>query len=139
MQLFSHMHAVTDTVTCMRRTDLQNSFSINPGTHTKYTALTKELSVAQINSLELRTPVSVSPLSEQLCDPLMDFNVWATIRPINATAKGHKENESMVIAAARVSAENDAKKSIISVSRSSSVQRCCEIGSQLTALLQTCC
>lgn len=33
MQLFSHMHAVTDTVTCMRRTDLQNSFSINPGTH----------------------------------------------------------------------------------------------------------
>ncbi|MCI4390858.1 hypothetical protein PGIGA_G00127770 [Pangasianodon gigas] len=69
MQLFSHMHAVTDTVTCMRRTDLQNSFSINP---------------------------------EQLCDPLMDFNVWATIRPINATAKGHKENESMVIAATRL-------------------------------------
>ncbi|XP_043079546.1 nicastrin [Puntigrus tetrazona] len=30
MQLFSHMHAVTDTVTCMRRTDLQNRFSINP-------------------------------------------------------------------------------------------------------------
>lgn len=35
MQLFSHMHAVTDTVTCMRRTDLQNRFSINPGTHTQ--------------------------------------------------------------------------------------------------------
>ncbi|KAM9439869.1 nicastrin [Clarias gariepinus] len=69
MQLFSHMHAVTDTVTCMRRTDLQNSFSINP---------------------------------EQLCDPLNDYNVWATIRPINATAKGHKENESMVIAATRL-------------------------------------
>ncbi|KAG7319806.1 hypothetical protein KOW79_016949 [Hemibagrus wyckioides] len=69
MQLFSHMHAVTDTVTCMRRTDLQNSFSINP---------------------------------EQLCDPLMDYNVWATIRPINATAKGHKQNESMVIAATRL-------------------------------------
>ncbi len=33
MQIFSHMHAVTDTVTCMRRTDLQNRFSINPGTH----------------------------------------------------------------------------------------------------------
>lgn len=49
--------------------------------------------------------VSVSPPSEQLCDPLMDFNVWATIRPINATAKGHKENESMVIAATRVSPE----------------------------------
>ncbi|KAA0719584.1 Nicastrin Precursor [Triplophysa tibetana] len=30
MQLFSHMHAVTDTVTCMRRTDLQNRFSVNP-------------------------------------------------------------------------------------------------------------
>ncbi|KAI5616512.1 nicastrin precursor, partial [Silurus asotus] len=69
MQLFSHMHAVTDTVTCMRRTDLQNSFSLNP---------------------------------EQLCDPLSDFNVWATIRPINATAMGHKKNESMVIAATRL-------------------------------------
>ncbi|TRY94117.1 hypothetical protein DNTS_031629 [Danionella cerebrum] len=30
MQLFSHMHAVVDTVTCMRRSDLQNQFSINP-------------------------------------------------------------------------------------------------------------
>ncbi|XP_026061189.1 nicastrin-like [Carassius auratus] len=30
MQLFSHMHAATDTVTCMRRTDLQNRFGINP-------------------------------------------------------------------------------------------------------------
>ncbi|XP_060725814.1 nicastrin [Tachysurus vachellii] len=69
MQLFSHMHAVTDTVTCMRRTDLQNSFSINP---------------------------------EQLCDPLVDYNVWATIRPINASTKGHKPNESMVIAATRL-------------------------------------
>ncbi|XP_027006391.2 nicastrin [Tachysurus fulvidraco] len=69
MQLFSHMHAVTDTVTCMRRTDLQNSFSINP---------------------------------EQLCDPLVDYNVWATIRPINASTKGHKQNESMVIAATRL-------------------------------------
>ncbi|XP_030043328.1 nicastrin isoform X2 [Microcaecilia unicolor] len=30
MQLFSHMHAVTDTVTCMRRNSLQTSFNINP-------------------------------------------------------------------------------------------------------------
>ncbi|KAM8920671.1 nicastrin [Pelodytes ibericus] len=30
MQLFSHMHAVTSTVTCMRRNSLQTSFSINP-------------------------------------------------------------------------------------------------------------
>lgn len=58
---------------------------------------------------------SVSPSSEQLCDPLNDYNVWATIRPINATAKGHKENESMVIAATRVSAEVDVEW-IISVS-----------------------
>lgn len=42
----------------------------------------------------------------------MDFNVWATIRPINATAKGHKENESMVIAATRVSAETDVEMTI---------------------------
>uniref|UniRef100_A0AAR2K288 Nicastrin n=1 Tax=Pygocentrus nattereri TaxID=42514 RepID=A0AAR2K288_PYGNA len=69
MQLFSHMHAVTDTVTCMRRTDLQNSFSINP---------------------------------EKLCDPLSDFNVWTSIRPLNNSIKGHKENESVVIAAARL-------------------------------------
>ncbi|NXG63993.1 NICA protein, partial [Hemiprocne comata] len=31
MQLFSHMHAVTNTVTCMRRSSLQSTFSINPG------------------------------------------------------------------------------------------------------------
>ncbi|NWI62896.1 NICA protein, partial [Todus mexicanus] len=30
MQLFSHMHAVTSTVTCMRRSSLQSTFSINP-------------------------------------------------------------------------------------------------------------
>ncbi|XP_039597097.1 nicastrin [Polypterus senegalus] len=30
MQLFSHMHAATNTVTCMRRNDLQATFSINP-------------------------------------------------------------------------------------------------------------
>ncbi|XP_066508337.1 nicastrin-like [Hoplias malabaricus] len=69
MQLFSHMHAVTDTVTCMRRTDLQNSFSVNP---------------------------------EKLCDPLGDYNVWASIRPLNDSQKGHKENESVVIAATRL-------------------------------------
>ncbi|MEE6491504.1 hypothetical protein FKM82_016240 [Ascaphus truei] len=30
MQLSSHMHAVTSTVTCMRRNSIQSSFSINP-------------------------------------------------------------------------------------------------------------
>ncbi|XP_069336454.1 nicastrin isoform X4 [Eulemur rufifrons] len=30
MQLFSHMHAVISTVTCMRRSSIQNTFSINP-------------------------------------------------------------------------------------------------------------
>ncbi|XP_075419779.1 nicastrin [Tenrec ecaudatus] len=30
MQLFSHMHAVTSTVTCMRRSSIQSTFSINP-------------------------------------------------------------------------------------------------------------
>ncbi|XP_007481708.1 nicastrin isoform X2 [Monodelphis domestica] len=30
MQLFSHMHAVTSTVTCMRRSAIQSTFSINP-------------------------------------------------------------------------------------------------------------
>uniref|UniRef100_A0A672RFU4 Nicastrin n=1 Tax=Sinocyclocheilus grahami TaxID=75366 RepID=A0A672RFU4_SINGR len=69
MQLFSHMHAATDTVTCMRRTDLQNRFSINP---------------------------------EVLCDPLSDFNVWTSTRPLNNSAKGHAANESVVIAATRL-------------------------------------
>ncbi|KAI2668029.1 Nicastrin [Labeo rohita] len=69
MQLFSHMHAVTDTVTCMRRTDLQNRFSINP---------------------------------EVLCDPLSDFNVWTSTRPLNSSSKGHAPNESVVIAATRL-------------------------------------
>ncbi|CAI9558042.1 unnamed protein product [Staurois parvus] len=34
MQLFSHMHAVTSSVTCMRRNSIQTSFSINPGEQT---------------------------------------------------------------------------------------------------------
>ncbi|KAM4551222.1 nicastrin [Odontesthes bonariensis] len=67
MQLFSHMSAVTDTATCMRRNDI--NFSLNP---------------------------------EMVCDPLGDYNVWASSRPVNNTAKGHKMNESVVIAAARV-------------------------------------
>uniref|UniRef100_A0A8C8FEK8 Nicastrin n=1 Tax=Oncorhynchus tshawytscha TaxID=74940 RepID=A0A8C8FEK8_ONCTS len=67
MQLFSHMHAVTNTPTCMRRNDI--NFSINP---------------------------------EMVCDPLGDYNVWGSIRPYNDTVFGHKENESVVIAAARL-------------------------------------
>ncbi|XP_041698778.1 nicastrin [Coregonus clupeaformis] len=67
MQLFSHMYAVTDTATCIRRKNIDFSSS----------------------------PVIV-------CDPLGDYNVWASIRPYNNTAFGHKENESVVIAAARL-------------------------------------
>ncbi|XP_044224842.1 nicastrin [Thunnus albacares] len=67
MQLYSHMSAVTDTATCMRRNDI--NFSISP---------------------------------EMVCDPLGDYNVWASTKPINNTAKGHKMWESVVIAAARL-------------------------------------
>nr|XP_046264044.1 nicastrin [Scatophagus argus] len=67
MQLYSHMSAVTDTATCMRRNDI--NFSITP---------------------------------EMICDPLGDYNVWASTRPLNNTAKGHKMWESVVIAAARL-------------------------------------
>ncbi|XP_038860142.1 nicastrin-like [Salvelinus namaycush] len=67
MQLFSHMYAVTDTATCMRRSSIDfSSF-----------------------------PVKV-------CEPLGGYNVLAFIRPYNSTAFGHKENESVVIAAARL-------------------------------------
>uniref|UniRef100_A0A6Q2ZKE1 Nicastrin n=1 Tax=Esox lucius TaxID=8010 RepID=A0A6Q2ZKE1_ESOLU len=68
MQLFSHMFAVTDTATCMRRNDVIN-FSINP---------------------------------EMVCDPLGDFNVWGSIRPYNRSQLGHRDNESVVMAAARL-------------------------------------
>ncbi|KAM9845144.1 LOW QUALITY PROTEIN: nicastrin [Aulostomus maculatus] len=67
MQLYSHMSAVTDTATCMRRNGI--NFSISP---------------------------------EMMCDPLGDYNVWASTRPLNNTAKGHKMGESVVIAAARL-------------------------------------
>nr|XP_061795109.1 nicastrin-like [Nerophis lumbriciformis] len=66
MQLYSHMSAVTNTATCMRR---NNIFSITP---------------------------------EYVCDPLGDFNIWASTRPLNNTAKGHKMGENVVIAAARL-------------------------------------
>ncbi|KTG37662.1 hypothetical protein cypCar_00047797, partial [Cyprinus carpio] len=47
------------------------------------------------------TFVSLPP-SEVLCDPLSDFNVWTSTRPLNSSAKGHAANESVVIAAARL-------------------------------------
>ncbi|XP_072296314.1 nicastrin [Eucyclogobius newberryi] len=68
MQLFSHMSAVTDTPTCIRRNKI-NDYSISP---------------------------------EMVCDPLGGTNVWASTRPINNTKKGHKEFESVVLAAARL-------------------------------------
>ncbi|KAF7648454.1 hypothetical protein LDENG_00156850 [Lucifuga dentata] len=67
MQLYSHMSAVTDTATCMRRNEI--NFTLSP---------------------------------EMVCDPLGDFNVWSSTRPLNNTAKGHKMWESVVIAAARL-------------------------------------
>ncbi|XP_028832847.1 nicastrin [Denticeps clupeoides] len=69
MQMFSHMHAVTSTATCMRRNYIQEHYSLNP---------------------------------ESVCDPLGDFNVWAPLLPLNVTSKGHKANESVVIAATRL-------------------------------------
>ncbi|KAM4727874.1 nicastrin [Anableps anableps] len=67
MQLFSHMSAVTNTPTCMRRNSI--SFSMS---------------------------------NDMVCDPLSDHNIWAPNKPLNTTEKGHKENESVVIAAARL-------------------------------------
>uniref|UniRef100_A0A8B9U0K7 Nicastrin n=1 Tax=Anas zonorhyncha TaxID=75864 RepID=A0A8B9U0K7_9AVES len=65
MQLFSHMHAVTSTVTCMRRNSIQNTFSINP---------------------------------ETVCDPLLDYNVWSTLQPINSSGKVDREKEVIIVA-----------------------------------------
>ncbi|PKU29558.1 hypothetical protein llap_20138 [Limosa lapponica baueri] len=65
MQLFSHMHAVTSTVTCMRRSSLQSTFSINP---------------------------------EVVCDPLLDYNVWSTLQPINSSGKVDPEKEVIIVA-----------------------------------------
>lgn len=47
---------------------------------------------------------------ETVCDPLGDFNVLASTRPLNYTDKGHKTGESVVIAAARVSSGNSGLK-----------------------------
>ncbi|XP_054847943.1 LOW QUALITY PROTEIN: nicastrin [Eublepharis macularius] len=68
MQLFSHMHAVTSTVTCMRRTSLQSTFSINP---------------------------------EVICDPLSDYNVWSTLKPVNVSTKLNS-TEKVVMVATRI-------------------------------------
>ncbi|XP_060109585.1 nicastrin isoform X2 [Heteronotia binoei] len=67
MQLFSHMHAVTSTVTCMRRTALQSASSINP----------------------------------VICDPLSDYNVWSTLKPINVSTKLNS-TEKVVMVATRI-------------------------------------
>ncbi|NXD46101.1 NICA protein, partial [Copsychus sechellarum] len=68
MQLQSHMHAAASTVTCMRRSSLQSTFSINP---------------------------------EIVCDPLLDYNVWSSLKPINASGKVEPE-QRLILAATRV-------------------------------------
>ncbi|XP_006895531.1 PREDICTED: nicastrin [Elephantulus edwardii] len=68
MQLFSHMHAVISTVTCMRRSSIQSTFSINP---------------------------------EIVCDPLSDYNVWSTLKPIN-TSGTLGPDDKVVVAATRL-------------------------------------
>uniref|UniRef100_A0A7M4F4S1 Nicastrin n=1 Tax=Crocodylus porosus TaxID=8502 RepID=A0A7M4F4S1_CROPO len=73
MQLFSHMHAVTSTVTCMRRRTIQSTFSLNP---------------------------------EEFCDPLIDYNVWSTLKPINTSSKMHPSDE-VIMVAARVALRNN--------------------------------
>ncbi|NWX93730.1 NICA protein, partial [Nothoprocta pentlandii] len=65
MQLFSHMHAVTSTVTCMRRSSIQSTFSLNP---------------------------------EVVCDPLLDYNVWSTLQPINSSGKVDPKKEVILVA-----------------------------------------
>uniref|UniRef100_A0A8C3TF37 Nicastrin n=1 Tax=Chelydra serpentina TaxID=8475 RepID=A0A8C3TF37_CHESE len=65
MQLFAHMHAVTNTVTCMRRSSLQTAFSLNP---------------------------------EEVCDALSDYNVWSTLKPINASSKIDPMDEVIIVA-----------------------------------------
>ncbi|KAM6435365.1 nicastrin [Liasis olivaceus] len=67
MQLSSHMHAVTSTVTCMRRSTIQSTFSLNP---------------------------------EVVCDPLADYNVWSTVRPVNDSEK--LDPKSVIIASSRI-------------------------------------
>ncbi|KAM9322488.1 nicastrin [Pholidichthys leucotaenia] len=49
-----------------------------------------------------RNSINFSITPEIVCDPLGDFNVWSSTRPLNNTAKGHKAGESVVIAAARL-------------------------------------
>jgi hypothetical protein len=39
-----------------------------------------------------------------VCDPLGNYNVWGATKGLNNSASGHSENETVVIAAARVSA-----------------------------------
>ncbi|KAJ1081240.1 hypothetical protein NDU88_001423 [Pleurodeles waltl] len=65
LQLFSHMHAVTNTVTCMRRSSIQNTFSLNP---------------------------------EAVCDPLGDYNVWSTLKPVNISGQLDPDEKVVVVA-----------------------------------------
>ncbi|XP_075049214.1 nicastrin isoform X2 [Mixophyes fleayi] len=67
MQLSSHMHAVTSTVTCMRRNSIQMSFSINPA----------------------------------VCDSLIGYNVWSSLKPINVSGTLAPEDQ-VVVAATRM-------------------------------------
>ncbi|NWV25468.1 NICA protein, partial [Origma solitaria] len=65
MQLQSHMHAASSTVSCMRRSSLQSTFSINP---------------------------------EIVCDPLLDYNVWSSLHPINSSGRLDPSKEVILVA-----------------------------------------
>ena len=43
-----------------------------------------------------------------VCDPLGNNNVWGSTKSLNNSANGHSENETVVIAAARVSTVSSA-------------------------------
>lgn len=96
MQLFSHMSAVTDTATCMRRSEIP--FSLTPGT-----CISQGKSLTVVDPLSVPSSFCSAWTLEFVCDPLGDENIWASTKPLNNTAKGHKEGESVVIAAVKVS------------------------------------
>lgn len=104
MQLFSHMHAVTSTVTCMRRNSIQNTFSINPGEQISLLVMIKLVSCSWQDCLSVLSAVISSfkqccfCFLETVCDPLLDYNVWSTLHPINSSEKVDPKKEFIMVA-----------------------------------------
>ncbi|XP_077320216.1 nicastrin isoform X2 [Lithobates pipiens] len=103
MQLSAHMHAVTSSVTCMRRNSIQTSFSINPAVCDSLAGYNVWSAVKPINTSSVLLPEEQVVVSAARLDgrsffwnlaPAAESTVSALVTQLAAAEALHKLNET---------------------------------------------